>query len=144
MHPDRGLDVVVSRHLRALPRYFVANAPQETPFAYWKTGIYHILASWRVPDIEGLASRRIDELVEGAADKVWKLWPDKPYKVCYCEDPWGTIIERRHAEVSSHPYVMAWSNEAVPRHGVEHPVRRQRGGRPPGPQLRRLQRRTGQ
>ena len=86
---------------------FVANAPQEEHFAYWKTGIYHICIL--DPDIEGLA-KRIDESGGKQRSKVWKLWQDKPYKVCYCEDPWGTIIE-----VSSHPYVMAWSN-FIPRH----------------------------
>ena len=87
---------------------FVANAPQEEHFAYWKTGIYHICIL--EPDIEGLA-KRIDESGGRQRSKVWKLWPDKPYKVCYCEDPWGTIIE-----VSSHPYIMAWSN-FIPSHG---------------------------
>ena len=86
---------------------FFANAPQEEHFAYWKTGIFHICIL--DPDIEGLA-RRIDENGGRQRSKVWRLWPDKPYKVCYCEDPWGNIVE-----VSSHPYVMAWSN-FIPKH----------------------------
>ena len=87
---------------------FVANERQENNFAYWKDGIYHICIL--DPDIEGLV-KRIDESGGRQRSKVWKLWPDKPYRICYCEDPWGTIIE-----VSSHPYVMAWSN-FIPRHG---------------------------
>lgn len=88
---------------------FTGNAPQEMPFAYWKTGIFHIAIL--EPDIEGLA-KRIDESGGRQRSKVWKLWPDKPYKVCYCEDPWGNIVE-----ISSHPYVMTWSN-FIPRHAA--------------------------
>jgi len=36
---------------------------------------------------------------------VWKLFSNKDYKVCYCRDPWGTIIE-----LSSHSYLQTWSN----------------------------------
>jgi hypothetical protein len=41
--------------------------------------------------------------------KVWKLFANKDYKVCYCSDPWGTIIE-----LSTHPYVQVWSNLQEP------------------------------
>ncbi len=88
---------------------FAASAPQETPFAYWKTSIFHIAIL--DPEIEALA-KRIDESGGRQRSKVWKLWPDKPYKVCYCEDPWGNIVE-----ISSHPYVMTWSNFNPP-HGT--------------------------
>ena len=87
---------------------FVANAPQEDNFEYWKDGIYHICIL--DPDIEDLV-KRIEESGGRRRSKVWRLWPDKPYRICYCEDPWGTIVE-----VSSHPYVMAWSN-FIPPHG---------------------------
>ncbi|MDE0387200.1 MAG: hypothetical protein OXI75_00730 [Rhodospirillales bacterium] len=87
---------------------FVANERQDNNFAYWKDGIYHICIL--DPDIEGLV-KRIDESGGKQRSQIWQLWPDKPYKICYCEDPWGTIVE-----VSSHPYVMAWSN-FIPRHG---------------------------
>ena len=71
-------------------------------FEYWKTGIFHICLT--DPEIETLA-KRIDESGGKQRSKVWKLWPDKPYKVCYCEDPWGNIIE-----LSSHNYEQTWSN----------------------------------
>ena len=75
---------------------------REDNFEYWKTGIFHICLT--DPEIETLA-KRIDESGGKQRSKVWKLWPDKPYKVCYCEDPWGNIIE-----LSSHSYEQTWSN----------------------------------
>ncbi len=75
---------------------------QPEPFTYWRTGIFHIAIT--DPDIEGMV-RRIADSGGRQRSKVWSLWPDKPYKVCYCEDPWGTIVE-----VSSHPYAVIWSN----------------------------------
>ena len=78
----------------------------EDNFEYWKTGIFHICMT--DPDIEDMA-KRIDQSGGKQRSKVWLLWPDKPYKVCYCEDPWGNIIE-----ISSHSYVQTWSNFLQP------------------------------
>ncbi len=81
---------------------------REDNFEYWKTGIFHICLT--DPDIETLA-RRIDETGGKQRSKVWHLWPDKPYKVCYCEDPWSNIVE-----LSSHSYEQTWANFNPP-HG---------------------------
>ena len=78
----------------------------EDNFEYWKTGIFHICMT--DPEIEDMA-KRIDQSGGKQRSKVWLLWPDKPYKVCYCEDPWGNIIE-----ISSHSYVQTWSNFLQP------------------------------
>ena len=78
----------------------------EDNFEFWKAGIFHICLT--DPEIEKLA-KRIDESGGKQRSKVWKLWPDKPYKVCYCQDPWGNIVE-----LSSHSYVQTWSNYDQP------------------------------
>lgn len=78
----------------------------EDNFEYWKTGIFHICMT--DPEIEDMA-KRIDQSGGKQRSKVWLLWPDKPYKVCYCEDPWGNIIE-----INSHSYEQIWSNYALP------------------------------
>jgi catechol 2,3-dioxygenase-like lactoylglutathione lyase family enzyme len=74
----------------------------EDNFEYWKIGIFHFCVV--DSDIEGLAGR-----IAGAGgkqrSKVWSLAPGKPYKVCYCEDPWGNIVE-----INSHSYEQTWSN----------------------------------
>ena len=81
----------------------------ETPgdnFEYWKIGIFHFCVV--DPDIEGMA-RRIAEAGGKQRSKVWPLNPYKPYKVCYCEDPWGNIVE-----INSHSYEQTWSNLDAP------------------------------
>jgi len=75
-------------------------------FEFWKTGIFHICLT--DPEIETLAET-IAASGGKQRSKVWQLWPDKPYKVCYCEDPWGNIIE-----ISSHSYEQTWSNYEQP------------------------------
>ena len=81
---------------------------RDNNFEYWKTGIFHICLT--DPDIEGLA-KRIDDSGGKQRSKVWQLWPDKACKVCYCEDPWGNIVE-----LSSHSYEQTWANFNPP-HG---------------------------
>jgi catechol 2,3-dioxygenase-like lactoylglutathione lyase family enzyme len=82
------------------------SVQREDNFEYWKAGIFHICMT--DPDIEGLA-KRIAETGGKQRSKVWRLFDDKPYKVCYCQDPWGNIIE-----LSSHNYVQVWSNYDQP------------------------------
>lgn len=76
-------------------------APGNT-FEYWRTGIFHICLT--APDIERTAG-----LIEAHGgkrlSKFWQLFSNKEYRVCYCQDPWGTIIE-----LSTHPYVQIWAN----------------------------------
>ena len=78
----------------------------ENNFEFWKTGIFHICLT--EPNIEKLA-QQIEKTGGKKRSKVWQLWPEKPYKVCYCEDPWGNIIE-----LSSHSYEQTWSNFEIP------------------------------
>jgi len=74
----------------------------ENNFEFWKTGIFHICVT--DPEIELLAES-ISNTGGRQRSKVWKLWPDKPYRVCYCEDPWGNVVE-----ISSHSYEQTWAN----------------------------------
>lgn len=71
-------------------------------FEYWKVGIMHFTII--DPDIENLV-RRIAETGGKARSKVWTLFPGKPYKIAYCQDPFGNIIE-----ISSHSTEQTWSN----------------------------------
>jgi catechol 2,3-dioxygenase-like lactoylglutathione lyase family enzyme len=82
------------------------SAARDDNFEYWRGGIFHVC--FTAPDIEETA-----ELIERSGGKVksqiWKLWNNKNYKIVYCEDPWGTIIE-----LSDHSYVQLWSNHEPP------------------------------
>ncbi len=71
-------------------------------FEYWKTGIMHFTII--EPDIENLV-RRIAETGGKCRSKVWTLFPGKPYKIAYCEDPFGNIVE-----ISTHSTEQTWSN----------------------------------
>ena len=71
-------------------------------FEYWKTGISHFTII--DPDVEKLV-RRIVETGGKSRSQIWKFSPDKPYKMAYCEDPFGNIIE-----IYSHSTEQTWSN----------------------------------
>jgi lactoylglutathione lyase family protein len=75
---------------------------RENNFEYWKTGIFHLCVT--DPDIEGL-TRRIVENGGKQRTKIYEVFPGKPYRLVYCEDPWGTIIE-----IYTHSYEQHWAN----------------------------------
>lgn len=75
-------------------------------FEFWKTGIFHLCFT------EARIELMVKTIIKNGGkqrSKVWKIWPDKAYKVCYCEDPWGNIIE-----ISSHSYEETWANYHKP------------------------------
>jgi catechol 2,3-dioxygenase-like lactoylglutathione lyase family enzyme len=79
-----------------------ASEKQKEDFEYWKVGIFHFTII--EPKIEDLVS-----LIANSGGKrrsqVWTLFPDKPYKMAYCEDPFGNMIE-----IYSHSTEHTWSN----------------------------------
>ena len=75
---------------------------REDNFEYWKTGIFHL--AFVEPDIEATA-QRIAKTGGKHRSAVWTLFPDQPYKLTYCEDPFGNIIE-----LYSHSTEQIWSN----------------------------------
>jgi catechol 2,3-dioxygenase-like lactoylglutathione lyase family enzyme len=64
--------------------------PAPEHFAYWQVGWFHLCLVER--DVEGLA-RRIDESGGRQRTPVLEIRPGEPYQMCYCEDPFGLIIE---------------------------------------------------
>jgi catechol 2,3-dioxygenase-like lactoylglutathione lyase family enzyme len=79
-----------------------ATAVRENNFEYWKTGPNHFAIV--EPAIEDLA-RRIAESRGKLRTRIWTLFPGKPYKIAYCEDPFGNVIE-----LYSHSTEQTWSN----------------------------------
>ena len=65
----------------------------DNAFEYWRTGIFHICLT--AVNIEATA-KQIAANGGKQMSKVWKLFSNKDYKVCYCCDPWGTIIGAQH------------------------------------------------
>jgi lactoylglutathione lyase family protein len=71
-------------------------------FEYWKTGIFHFCV--QDPDLEGLLERIV---AAGGKQRmpVRHYFPgEKPYRMVYCEDPFGNIVE-----IYSHSYELTYS-----------------------------------
>lgn len=83
---------------------FLGPKPErrEDTMEYWKNGFFHIGIT--VPDVEA----KVAEIVaEGGLKRseIWTLFPGEDVKVCYCEDPFGNVVE-----VLSHRYESALAN----------------------------------
>jgi catechol 2,3-dioxygenase-like lactoylglutathione lyase family enzyme len=59
-------------------------------FEYWKSGFFHICIT--DPNIEELC-KRISESGGRQRSKIWEITPNNGYKIVFCEDPFGNIIE---------------------------------------------------
>jgi catechol 2,3-dioxygenase-like lactoylglutathione lyase family enzyme len=79
-----------------------AGTKPENNFEYWKSGLMHFTVI--EPEVEALA-KRIAASGGKIRSKVWTMFPGKPYQICYCEDPFGNIVE-----IYSHSTEQAWSN----------------------------------
>ncbi|MBO2944530.1 lactoylglutathione lyase family protein [Paenibacillus sp. F411] len=74
-------------------------------FQYWKSGVFHFCV--QDPDIEGLVQKIVDH---GGKQRmpIREYYPnEKPYRMCYVEDPFGIIFE-----VYSHSYEVTYSSGA--------------------------------
>jgi len=75
---------------------------RENNFEFWKTGIFHFCVT--DPDIEGMAKKIV---AHGGKQRshINEYFPgEKPYKMVYCEDPFGNILE-----VYTHSYELTYS-----------------------------------
>lgn len=88
-----------------------AVEPPADNFEYWRGGFSHLCVI--DPDIDGLAERIV---ANGGRQrsKVWAMFEGDPYKVVYCEDPFGNIVE-----IYTHSNEQAIAN----RHQEEPPCR---------------------
>jgi lactoylglutathione lyase family protein len=77
----------------------------ENNFEYWKVGIFHFCV--QDPDVEGLVAKIVEH---GGKQRmpVREYYPGKkPYRMVYCEDPFGNLIE-----IYSHSYELTYSSGA--------------------------------
>ncbi|QSH39968.1 lactoylglutathione lyase family protein [Lentisphaerota bacterium ZTH] len=78
---------------------------QEKPkdnFEYWKNGVFHFCI--KDPDIEGALQRVI---ANGGRQRmpIREYYPgEKPYRMVYCEDPFGNVFE-----IYTHSYELTYS-----------------------------------
>jgi catechol 2,3-dioxygenase-like lactoylglutathione lyase family enzyme len=72
------------------------------PLEFWRTGVFHLCV--REPDVAGLA-RRIAATGGRMRTPVHQSFAGEPYRWCYCEDPFGTIVE-----IYSHSHEQVFAN----------------------------------
>jgi catechol 2,3-dioxygenase-like lactoylglutathione lyase family enzyme len=75
-------------------------------FEYWKTGFFHVC--FAVSDIETAAARVSAHGGRQRTGRVWRIFPGEPYRTCYCEDPFGNVIE-----LYSHSHERTYANRRV-------------------------------
>jgi catechol 2,3-dioxygenase-like lactoylglutathione lyase family enzyme len=59
-------------------------------FEYWKSGITHFCIT--DPNLEDLCDR-ISKSGGKQRSEIWEIVADKGYKIVFCEDPFGNIVE---------------------------------------------------
>jgi catechol 2,3-dioxygenase-like lactoylglutathione lyase family enzyme len=75
---------------------------EENNFEYWKTGFFHICIT--EPNVEGLAHKIVLTGGKRRTD-VLELAPGSGKELCFCEDPFGNVIE-----IYSGSYEQFWAN----------------------------------
>ena len=78
---------------------------REANFEYWKTGFFHIAVT--DPRIEELA-KKISSGGGKQRTDVMEISPGSEKKICFCEDPFGNIIE-----IYSQSYEQFWASDPV-------------------------------
>lgn len=84
---------------------FPNSEKPENNFEYWKSGVFHFCV--QDPDVEGLVNKIVEH---GGKQRmpIREYYPnEKPYRMCYVEDPFGIIFE-----VYSHSYEITYSSGA--------------------------------
>lgn len=79
--------------------------PSENNFEYWKTGYFHICLT--EPNIEEFADKIASTGGKKRTD-VLEVAPGSGKKFCFCEDPFGNVIE-----IYSHSYEHFWAKAQV-------------------------------
>jgi catechol 2,3-dioxygenase-like lactoylglutathione lyase family enzyme len=72
----------------------------------WAKGIFHVCLTTHA--IDALAERIAAGGGRQRTSRVWEIFPGEPYRTCYCEDPFGNVIE-----LYSHSHERTYANRAT-------------------------------
>jgi lactoylglutathione lyase family protein len=81
---------------------FTNSERPENNFEYWKTSVFHFCV--QDPDVEGLAAKIVAAGGKQRMPVRYYFPGEKPYRMVYCEDPFGNILE-----IYSHSYELTYS-----------------------------------
>jgi catechol 2,3-dioxygenase-like lactoylglutathione lyase family enzyme len=91
----------------ALELFEFETPPTEpgTGFEFARVGLFHICVV--EPEIEALAEK-VERLGGRRRTAIQPIFPDEPYRFCYCEDPFGVVIE-----IATHPHAESFGGRAA-------------------------------
>ena len=72
---------------------------------YWKNGFFHLALTHR--DVPAMV-QRIVEAGGKQRSQVWTVFEGEDVQVCYCEDPFGNVLE-----IISHRYEQIFANRSA-------------------------------
>ena len=99
MRSANGVGIELFEFIEPAP---VSRQEEENNFEYWKTGYFHIALT--EPNIEEIADKIALSGGKRRTD-IMELVPGSGKKICFCEDPFGNVIE-----IYSHSYEQFWAN----------------------------------
>jgi catechol 2,3-dioxygenase-like lactoylglutathione lyase family enzyme len=101
-HMDTGNAVAVELFQFLEPR----TAAERPDFDYWRPGVFHVCLV--ATDIDALVRRIAERGGRLRTSKVWDVFPGEPYRMAYCEDPFGNVLE-----LYSHPHEQVFRGRAA-------------------------------
>jgi lactoylglutathione lyase family protein len=84
---------------------FPNNEPHEEMLRFWRTDLFHF--GIQDPDVEGLVKAIVEHGGKQRMPIRYYYKGEKPYRMCYVEDPFGIIFE-----IYSHSYELTYSSGA--------------------------------
>jgi catechol 2,3-dioxygenase-like lactoylglutathione lyase family enzyme len=101
-HMDTGNTVAVE-----LFQFLEPRTPADSPgFEYWRPGVFHVCLV--ATDIDALAERIAERGGLVRTSKVWEVFPGEAFRMAYCEDPFGNVLE-----LYSHPHRQVFAGRAA-------------------------------
>lgn len=79
------------------------SEPREGGFEPWKTGLSHLCVV--TPDPATLAEGIAATGGRQRTSTTWPIFPGEPYLTCFCEDPFGNVVE-----LYSHSHERTYAN----------------------------------
>lgn len=84
---------------------FPNNTPHEKEFQFWRTDLFHF--GVQNPDIESMVKKVVEAGGKQLMPVRYYYKGEKPYRMCYVQDPFGIIFE-----IYSHSYELTYSSGA--------------------------------